>query len=72
MTSDNKLSITLFWTKVNQGGDNSFRQNKSKICKIVRKFGKSEYTNAVDHLNEKHKKCKDVFEKATESINRFS
>ena len=52
--SDNKIAVSLFWTKVNEE-DASCRQYRCRLCKIVRKQNKSGYTNLVDHLNDKHK-----------------
>ena len=61
--NDNKLSLTLFWTKVD-ADDASNRFYKCKLCGISRKLNKSGNTNSVDHLNERHPKWKEVLERA--------
>ena len=48
-----------FLDKVNEE-DASSRQYRCRLCKIVRKQNKPGYTNLVDHLNDKHKNCKEV------------
>ena len=60
--NDNKLSLTLFWTKVD-ADDATNRMYKCKLCGVSRKLNKSGYINTVDHLNEKHPKWREVLER---------